>query len=83
MMLIKIKNIIKNSKVKTSFKLNFFTCIKSDNWFPKYEKIIIKGVKPINELIKNLIFEILRNERHKFWINNGAPTINLKRIKYS
>ena len=48
-----------------------------------YEKKNIRGVKPITDVIKILVFDILRKEIHIFWKIKGGPITNLSKIKYS
>ena len=76
----------KNNKisfVNKSLILKFFISTKLENSLPINAVKNIKGIKPINVVIKNFILEIFNIERHKFWTIKGKKVINLNKIKYS
>ena len=67
----KIKAIKKNKASKISNEINFdnvnsLSSIILDICLPEYEKINIKGLKPIIDEIKILILDTFNNEIHKF-----------------
>ena len=78
------KKIINNiSGVRILEKVKDFNSIKFEAQLPAYESSNIRGVKPITDEIKVLVFDILSKDIHIFCKIKGGPIINLSKIKYS
>ena len=64
-------------------KVKDFNSIKFEAKLPIYESSNIKGVKPITDETKILVFDTLSKDIHMFCKIKGGPIINLIKIKYS